>query len=127
TGTLEVRAVFPNPGRVIVPGLFARVRLPFTRGRALLVPDVALGEDQGGHFLLALDDANVVQYRRVQVGALTDGGLRAIQSGITKDDWVIVNGLQRARPGNTVKPTRTEIKVPQPTSPDGAVPTPPRG
>ena len=115
TGTIELRAVFPNPDGFIIPGLFARVRVPLTRERALLVPEMALSVDQGGQFLLSVDDKNVVQYRRVQAGPVIDGALRAIQTGIGADDWVVVNGLQRARPGSVVKPTRSETRAPAAT------------
>ena len=117
TGTIEVRAVFPNPDRVILPGLFVRVRLPFTRERALLVPEEAISADQGGEYLLTVDDKNVVQYRRVHVGPTADGSLRVVEDGIGAEDWVIVNGLQRARPGSAVNPTRTETTAPDPTPP----------
>jgi RND family efflux transporter MFP subunit len=125
TGTIEVRAVFPNPDRVILPGLFARVRLPFTRERALLVPEVAVSADQGGEYLLAVDDKNVVQYRRVHVGPTVDGSLRVVQDGIGAEDWVIVNGLQRARPGSAVHPTRTETTAPEPVPPTAGSPSEP--
>lgn len=115
TGTIEVRAVFPNPDRVLLPGLFARIRLPFTRGPALLVPDAAIGADQGGKYLLNVNEKNVVEQRRVTTGALAEGEMRVIVSGVGKDDWVVVDGLQRAHPGSTVKPTHRETKVPQPT------------
>ena len=105
TGTIEIRAVFPNPDRVIVPGLFVRVRLPFTRGRAVLVPDDAVALDQGGRYVLVVGDKDVVEYRRVEVGQLVDG-MRIVQKGVATGDWIVVNGLQRARPGSTVKPTR---------------------
>ncbi|HEY2389466.1 MAG TPA: efflux RND transporter periplasmic adaptor subunit [Candidatus Binatia bacterium] len=108
TGTIEIRAVFSNPDRVLLPGLFARVRLPFTRGQATLVPDVAIGTDQGGRFVLIVDENDVVQQRRVQVAGLVDT-MRALESGVTPSDWVVVNGLQRARPGAKVKPTRTTV------------------
>jgi RND family efflux transporter MFP subunit len=123
TGTIEIRAVFANSDHVIVPGLFARVRVPFTRGRALLIPDVAVGADQGGRFVLTVDAQNVVQYRRVELGALLDGGLRVIPSGLSKDDWVVVNGLQRTRPGATVQPKRAPIAAPSPTAPSAPTPT----
>lgn len=111
TGTIQIRAVFPNPNRVLLPGLFARVRVPLTRRQAVLVPDVAVGTDQGGRFLLTVDDKNVVQYQRVKPGAQFKD-LRIIEEGIGTGDWVIVNGLQRARPGTTVKPTRAPMQVP---------------
>jgi RND family efflux transporter MFP subunit len=125
TGTIEVRALFPNPDHVILAGLFARVRLPYTRENALLVPDVAVQADQGGSYLLLVDAQNTVQYRRVHVGPVTDGDLRVVQDGVTNEDWVVVDGLQRARPGSVVKPLRTETKVPQPTPAADAAPTSP--
>jgi RND family efflux transporter MFP subunit len=111
TGTIEIRAVIPNPNRVILPGLFARVRVPFTRQAATLVPDVAIGTDQGGRFVLTVDDQNAVQYHRVKIGAHV-GTLRIVDEGVGTDDWVVVNGLQRARPGVTVKPNRVPLEVP---------------
>ena len=103
TGTMELRAIFPNPDRVVVPGLFVRVRLPFTRGRGLLVPDEAVSVDQGGRYVLVVDAQEVAQHRRVKIGALVDG-MRVVQEGLTPEEWVVVNGLQRARPGSKVKP-----------------------
>jgi RND family efflux transporter MFP subunit len=119
TGTIELRAVFPNPDHVIVPGLFARIRLPFTRGHALLVPDEAVSSDQGGRYVLLVDDKNVVQHRRVTVGALV-GQMRVVQEGLDAAAWVVVNGLQRARPGSTVKPTPATPPPPEPERPPTA-------
>jgi RND family efflux transporter MFP subunit len=103
TGTLEIRAVFPNPDGVIVPGLFVRVRVPVTRGRALVVPDDAVSVDQGGSFVLVVDGQNVVQHRRVTPGPRTDG-MRVIADGVRPEDRIVVNGLQRARAGLAVRP-----------------------
>jgi RND family efflux transporter MFP subunit len=126
TGTIEVRALFPNPNHVILPGLFARVRLPYTREQAVLIPDVAVQADQSGSYLLLVDAQNTVQYRRVHVGPLTEGDLRVIQDGVTPAEWVVVDGLQRARPGSVVKPLRIETKAPPATPAGDAVsPTPP--
>jgi RND family efflux transporter MFP subunit len=109
TGTLQLRAVFPNPklsngDRLFTPGLFARLRVPVGLPyKALLVPEEAIGTDQGQKYLLVVDGNNVVQYRRVQVGRV-DGSLRVIQEGLKPGERVIVNGLQRARPGSAVQP-----------------------
>lgn len=111
TGTLEIRAVFPNADRVLLPGLFGRVRVPFTRQDAILVPDVAIGTDQGGRFVLTVDDRNAVQFHRVRIGTQI-GALRIVDEGVGTDDWVIVSGLQRARPGVTVKANRVPLEVP---------------
>ncbi len=108
TGTIELRAVFPNPDGALVPGLFARVRLPMSRQHAALVPDAAIGSDQGGQYVLVVDDKNLIQYRRVHVGPAVDDEQRVILDGVGPADWVVVNGLQRARPGVEVKPVRTD-------------------
>lgn len=107
TGTFLVRGVFPNPEPIkLLPGLFVRLRVPMAkREGALLVSDRAIGSNQSGKFLLVVDDENVVQHRRVETGALVDG-LRVIESGIEASDWVVVNGLLRARPGSKVAPQR---------------------
>ena len=122
TGTIEVRAVFPNPDHTILPGLFARVRVPFTREKAILVPDVAVLFDQGGSYVLVVDPQNTVVQRRVQTGPLTEGDLRVIKTGVSVDDHVVVNGIQRARPGAVVKPTLAEPPAPQPLGPSSSEP-----
>jgi RND family efflux transporter MFP subunit len=104
TGTLRTRGVFDNAKEYLTPGLFVRVRTPFgAPHRALLVNERAIGTDQRQKYLLTVDKHDVVEYRRVKVGRLLDG-LRVIESGLKPDDLVIVNGLQRARPGSTVQP-----------------------
>ena len=109
TGTIRVRGVFANTNRVLTPGLFARVRVPVgDRHQALLVPDRAIGTDQGQKYVLVVNDKNVVEYRAVKLGRLHDG-LRAIQEGVKPGESIIVNGIQRARPGLTVTPQRVEV------------------
>ncbi len=111
TGTLQLRGVFPNPAKppVILPGLFTRIRLPLEQQQnALLVSEQALGFDQGGSYLLAVNDQNIVEKRSVTLGQL-DKGLRVIEAGLRPDDWVVINGLQRARPGAKVDPGRAEM------------------
>ena len=110
TGTLRVRASIANPrtetssSRVLSPGLFIRVRLPIgSPHKAILVPEQALGTDQGRKFLYVINSKDEVVYRPVKVGKL-DRGLRVINDGITPNDRVIVSGLQRVRPGVKVKP-----------------------
>jgi RND family efflux transporter MFP subunit len=109
TGTIRVRGVFANANRTFTPGLFARVRIPVgDKYQALLVPERAIGTDQGQKYVLAVNKENVVEYRAVKLGRLHDG-LRVIQDGLKPDDLVIVNGIQRARPGVSVTPQRTEV------------------
>jgi RND family efflux transporter MFP subunit len=108
TGTIELRAVFPNDDGRIVPGLFVRVRVPYERGRSLLVPDDAVLSDQRGRYVLVVGEKDVVEQRPVATGPL-EGRLRVIASGLRPDDRVVVRGLQRARPGSPVHPTDEEI------------------
>lgn len=105
TGTLAVRAEFENEDRVLAPGLFVRVRIPRQAGvPSMLVPEVALGNNQQGRYVLTVNDKNVVEQRPVEVGEQVDGGLVIVKSGLKPDDQVIVGGLMRALPGNTVVP-----------------------
>ncbi len=105
TGTLAGRAIIDNKENLLEPGLFVRVRIPKQLNvESLLVPDIALGNNQQGRYLLIVDDKNLVVQRQVEVGELVDGSLRIIKSGISPDDRVIVGGVMRALPGNTVVP-----------------------
>jgi RND family efflux transporter MFP subunit len=104
TGTLTARAIIDNPERVLLPGMFLRVRVPTRRvENALLVSDAALGTDQSGRYLLVVGKDNVVEQRSVQIGA-REGAQRVIEKGIGADDRVIVSGLLRAVPGQKVDP-----------------------
>ncbi|WFU32611.1 efflux RND transporter periplasmic adaptor subunit [Bradyrhizobium brasilense] len=104
TGTLAVRGVFPNPDRTLLPGFYVRVRVPFDKqDKALLVPDVAIGSDQAGRYVLVVNAENVVEQRKVTTGPL-DEGLRVIESGLKPDDRIVTAGLLRAIPGQKVDP-----------------------
>ncbi|NLS74556.1 efflux RND transporter periplasmic adaptor subunit [Bradyrhizobium brasilense] len=104
TGTLAVRGVFPNPDRTLLPGFYVRVRVPFDKqDNALLVPDVAIGSDQTGRYVLVVNAENVVEQRKVTTGPL-DEGLRVIESGLKPDDRIVTAGLLRAIPGQKVDP-----------------------
>ena len=104
SGTIRVRAKFDNPDGLLVPGLYARVRVggaaPYD---ALLVDDRAIGTDQDKKFVLVVSAENRVEYRPVKLGALQDG-LRVVASGLSAGERVVVNGIQRARPGTQVQP-----------------------
>jgi RND family efflux transporter MFP subunit len=113
TGTLAVRGVVPNDKRVLLPGYFVRVRIPLDRQKdALLVPDTALGSDQGGRYVLVVNADNTVEQRKVQTGPL-DGGLRVIESGLKADDRVVIAGLLRVIPGQKIDPQMQKIETPQ--------------
>lgn len=109
TGTLRVRAVFPNPRNVISPGLFARVRVLLgQKGKALMISEKAISFDQGQRFVYVLNDKNTTEYRVIEVGDL-ENGLRVVEKGLTPNDWVIVNGIQRVRPGSPAEPQRVDM------------------
>jgi multidrug efflux system membrane fusion protein len=105
TGTLAGRAIIDNKDALLEPGLFVRVRIPKQLNvDSLLVADIALGNNQQGRYLLVVDAKKVVEQRQVEVGELVDGTLRIIKSGLKPDERVIVGGVMRALPGNTVVP-----------------------
>lgn len=107
TGTLLLRARYPNANGTILPGLFARLRVLVVNSEkmALLVPEAAIGYDQLGSYLLVVNDNNVVDRRSVKLGAQAENS-RVVEAGIGDQDWVIVTGLLHAIPGNTVNPIR---------------------
>ncbi|HEY0184949.1 MAG TPA: efflux RND transporter periplasmic adaptor subunit [Rhodopila sp.] len=109
TGTLLARGILDNADGVLLPGYFARVRVPVETGvNALLVPDAALGADQGGRYLLVVGKDNTVEERHVTTGPV-HGSLRVIETGLTPEDLVVTDGLQRAVPGQAVAPTTVTL------------------
>jgi multidrug efflux pump subunit AcrA (membrane-fusion protein) len=96
----------------LLPGYYVRVRVPFDQQQnALLVPDVALGSDQAGRYLLVVNSDNVVEQRKVRTGQV-EGELRVIESGLKADDRVVIAGLLRAIPGQKVDPQLQTIEAP---------------
>ena len=122
TGTLTLRGVFPNPKGMMLPGLFAKLRVPVTqKPSALLVPTVAIGFDQLGSYLLTVDDKNVVQRLGVKLGTEVKD-LTVITEGLKEREWVITNGLLMAIPGKQVTPVKAaapKSEPPPPPSPGG--------
>jgi RND family efflux transporter MFP subunit len=111
TGTIAVRGILNNPDRVLLPGFFVRVRVPFDQEQnALLVPDSALGADQGGRYVLVVNSENVVEQRKVTTGPL-DGELRVIETGLKPDDRVVIGGLLKGIPGQKVDPQAKKIEA----------------
>jgi RND family efflux transporter MFP subunit len=109
TGSLRGRAVFANPTGLFTPGLFARVRISGSgEYPGLLLPDGAVATDQTNRYVFTVADDGTVAYKPVTLGPIVDG-MRVIKSGITAQDWVIVNGTQRARTGGKVTPQRSKI------------------
>jgi multidrug efflux system membrane fusion protein len=116
TGSILLRAVFPNKDSRIVPGLFARIRVPLSeRYPALLVDERAIGTDQAQKFVLSLSSTNTVEYRPVKLGPLWNGK-RIIRSGLESEQRIVVNGLARVRPGMPV--SAQEAVAASPASPD---------
>jgi len=106
TGSILLRAVFTNDDGSIVPGLFARIRVPLSdRHSALLVDERAIGTDQSQKFVLMLTPTNTVAYEPVQLGPLVDGQ-RIIRTGLQAGDEIVVNGMERVRPGMPVSPQK---------------------
>jgi RND family efflux transporter MFP subunit len=104
TGSILLRAEFPNTDGMIVPGLYARIRIPLSsRHEALLVDDAAIGTDQSQKFVLTLTSSNTVAYQTVDLGQSV-GDKRIIESGVEPGQIIVVNGMARVRPGMPVTP-----------------------
>lgn len=102
TGSILLRAVFPNPDQSIVPGLFARIRVPLSENYpAMLISEGAVGTDQAQKFVLTLTSSNTVAYRQVKLGPTLEG-MRVVRAGLNPGEQVVVNGLARVRPGMPV-------------------------
>jgi RND family efflux transporter MFP subunit len=113
TGTIQARGVLANSKRMLDPGMRARVRVPVgDPQKSLLVTERAIGTDQGRKFVFIVNGENVVERRDVQLGRLSDG-LQVIEQGLKPEDWIIVNGIQRARDGAKVEPKRIPMPGPQ--------------
>ncbi|MDB5858888.1 MAG: multidrug efflux rane fusion protein MexE precursor [Ramlibacter sp.] len=104
SGTVRVRAAFDNKDGALIPGQFARIRMGQARtSRAVLVNERAVGTDQDKKFVLVVGAGNKAEYREVTLGP-TAAGLRVVQTGLKPGERIVVNGLQRVRPGAVVQP-----------------------
>lgn len=108
SGTIAVRAVFDNPGGRLIPGQFVRVRMGQPKAEnKIVISDRAVGTDQDKKFVFVVDGENKVNYRQIKLGSLFDGQ-RVVEGGLEVGDKIVVNGLQRIRPGAVVAPQMEE-------------------
>ena len=114
TGTLLMRGVFPNAAGKILPGLYARVRVPVETRMAMLVPATSVGSDQQGSYVLAVNAQDVVERRNVKTGPLEES-LRVVEEGLAGNERIIASALLKARPGSRVapEPENAAPKVPR--------------
>ncbi|MBA2963875.1 MULTISPECIES: efflux RND transporter periplasmic adaptor subunit [Ramlibacter] len=109
SGTVRMRATFDNKDGSLIPGQFARIRMGQPQAvRALLVNERAVGTDQDKKFVLVVGPGDKAEYREVTLGAPVDG-LRVVRSGLRSGERIVVNGLQRVRPGAVVQPETVEM------------------
>ena len=119
TATMRARAIVANANQLFSPGMFARVRLAGTpKQPTVLLPDAAVATDQANKYVLVVAEDGTVSRRNVQLGPLYQG-LRVIRAGVEGGDWVVTSGLQRARPGQKVTPTREALRLSE-AKPTGA-------
>jgi membrane fusion protein, multidrug efflux system len=118
TGTILVRGLFKNPDRDLIPGFFARIRLPMGLGSTpvLLIPNRVIAEDQAGKYALIVNKDNVVEQKRIKTGQLLVGGLRVIIEGLAADDRVVLTTNGQAVPGGKVVPKQETIPPPPPAA-----------
>jgi RND family efflux transporter MFP subunit len=125
TGTQRMRGLIPNESGTMTPGNFANLRIPGSgRYTALLVPNAAIGNDQSHKTVLVVNQSNIVEPRIVETGALF-GNLRAIKSGLSPDEKVIINGQMKAFPGAPVTPREETLKFDAATIADSGIPAHP--
>jgi RND family efflux transporter MFP subunit len=111
SGTIRVRAVFPNPDFFLTPGQFGRIRIPGSEPyQAILVPDAAVVTDQSRKIIMTVRDDGTVEPKVVRTGPSYDN-LRIIRSGLTPTDRIVIDGLVRARPGSKVTPQPGKIEL----------------
>ncbi|HEV8658109.1 MAG TPA: efflux RND transporter periplasmic adaptor subunit [Thermoanaerobaculia bacterium] len=109
TGTIRGRTIFRNRDLSLTPGSFVRLRLPGSgRYRALLIQDRAVGTDLDKRYVYVVGAGGTIEYRTVQLGPLIDG-LRVVRSGLKPSDVVVINGLQRVRPGAQIDPVKVAM------------------
>jgi RND family efflux transporter MFP subunit len=109
TGALQARALFENKDGLMIAGLFGRIRIPIRQRKALLIPELAIGTAQSGRYVMVVGKDNKVERRLLELGA-QKGQMRVVEKGLQKDDLVVVNAIQRARPGRPVKPKTVSIE-----------------
>jgi len=110
TGTIRGRAIFDNKDGLLTPGFFGRLRLFGGEQETLLIPDIAIASDQSNKVVFAVADDGTVSMKRVELGPITEG-LRIVRSGLKPDDRIVIDGLQRARPGQKVKAEDGKIEA----------------
>ncbi len=121
TGSQKARAVFENTARLFTPGQFAKLRLMGSEAyTATLVPDEAIGADQGNRFVVAVGADNLPVRKTVKLGPLVDG-LRVVREGLDAEEWIVVKGLTRVRAGQKVAPVRQPLNVSQDIAPASGV------
>lgn len=115
TGTVRGRAVLDNPGRILQPGMFGRIRIIGSgEYEAVLIPDAAILSDQATKIVMVIDDKQKVAARKIKIGPIVDG-LRVVKDGLSVGDNIIVTGMQKVREGQEVSANNVEIKA----KPDG--------
>ncbi len=127
TGTILVRGLFPNSNRDLLPGFFVRVRVPMAdvQKDALIIPNRAISEDQGGRYVLVVNKDNVIEPRRVSLGQLLVNNLRVVEKGLVPDDKVVVTTNGQAIAGNKVVPKLVTFDAPPPYLPSSPPAAPP--
>lgn len=109
TGTMRARAIFDNEKNILLPGLFARVRIPASLPyKAVLIPETAIGTEQGNKFVITVNDKNEAVNTAIETGPMAYG-LRIVKSGLSANDTVVLNGLQMIRPNAKLAPEPSEI------------------
>ena len=110
TGTIRGRAIFENKDGLLTPGFFGRLRLYGGQRDAFLIPDSVISSDQASKIVFTVADDGTVGTKKVELGPIVDG-LRVVRSGLAPTDRIVIDGIQRARPGQKVTPQDGKIEA----------------
>ncbi len=125
TASMRARCVFPNDDQVLIPGMFARIRIPGSAPyQAILIPDSAIGTDQSTQFVYLVNEEGIVEQRTIKVGPIVDG-LRVVREGLAGSEILITEGLLQARPEMQVVTRESTIESDEDGLPDTYEPLPP--
>ena len=123
TASMRARCVFPNDDQLLIPGMFAKIRIPGSASRdAVLIPDSAIGTDQSTQYVYIVVEG-VIERRQIKPGPIVDG-LRVVREGLQGDEWLVTEGLLKARPKMKVSTIEGTIEVVEDGLPDDYKPVP---
>ncbi|GFD73916.1 efflux RND transporter periplasmic adaptor subunit [Tenacibaculum sp. IMCC1] len=114
TGTIENRAILPNKDLLLEPGMFGKARISeSTAHKAIMIPEDIIGTNQSLRYVYVLGENNIVTSKNIILGPLHSNGFRIVREGLLETDKLIINSIQKIRPGTVVTPVETNLEIPK--------------